>query len=185
MNRSVCSFRFSAGRRPSPSSAAASVVRALQQQLERRHHACLLTDGRFAGYCGWLLTSREIGEKWLNGEAELSSVPDRLADTVACTIVFCPDRRHVLPLIREARDRKPRPAGRVQAQPQRRRQKGRGPQHGFRRYGRLSPRRSCGPVWNAQAWAAPASALLNRVAILRRQLEVGSVGKSPRRLQLC
>jgi hypothetical protein len=83
------------------------LVRALQQQLERRHHACLLTDGRFAGYCGWLLTSREIGEKWLNGEAELSSVPDRLADTVACTIVFCPDRRHVLPLIREARDRNP------------------------------------------------------------------------------
>ncbi len=83
------------------------LVGALQQQLERGHHACLLAEGRLAGYCGWLLTSREIGEKWLKDEAELSSVPDRLADAAAFTIVFCPDRRHVLPLVREARNRHP------------------------------------------------------------------------------
>jgi hypothetical protein len=83
------------------------LVRALQQQLERRHHVCLMRGGRFAGYCGWLLTSREIGDRWLNDEAELSPVADGVADVVACTIVHCPDRRDVLPLIREARARNP------------------------------------------------------------------------------
>jgi hypothetical protein len=83
------------------------LVRALQQQLERRHHVCLTRGGRFAGYCGWLLTSREIGDRWLNDEGELTPVADDLADVVACTIVCCPDRRDVLPLIRQARARNP------------------------------------------------------------------------------
>lgn len=83
------------------------LVRALQQQLERRHHVCLMQGGRFAGYCGWLLTSRDISDRWLKDEAELSPVADGLADVVACTIVHCPERQHVLPLIREARARNP------------------------------------------------------------------------------
>jgi hypothetical protein len=84
--------------------AAGKLVIALKHQIAHGHHVCAFRADRLIGYCGWLYTTKAVGEAWLNGSGELKPVADAEADAAALTIVHFDDRDALRPMIRAIRE---------------------------------------------------------------------------------
>jgi hypothetical protein len=82
-------------------------ARALRQQLRHGHHLAAMRGPVLVGYVGWLLTSREIAEKWLQSGDVLRPVERSAANAAALTVVSAQERGVLLRLIRGARTMNP------------------------------------------------------------------------------
>ena len=78
------------------------LVIALKHQLARGHHVCAFRGELLVGYCGWLNTNSDIGERWMDGKGELKPVADN-ADAAALTIVRSDAADALTPMIRAIR----------------------------------------------------------------------------------
>ena len=78
-------------------------IRALKHQIAKGHHVCAFRNEKLVGYCGWLCTTSEAGEKWMNGGEDLKPVPDEEADAAALTIVRADEADVLQPMIRALR----------------------------------------------------------------------------------
>jgi hypothetical protein len=83
----------------------AEFVIALKHQLAHGHHFCAFRGDRLVGYCGWLWTTREIGERWMRGDGELKSVATENVDSAALTVVRADDPAALPLMIRALRER--------------------------------------------------------------------------------
>ena len=86
---------------------AGALTSAVRDQLLLQHHICAMRGPTLIGYCGWLLTSQEIGERWLHEQGSLDPVADDRADAGALTIVRAEDPKVLRKLIRATRDLNP------------------------------------------------------------------------------
>lgn len=82
---------------------ARKLLAALRYQLSQGCHVAGFEGDRLVAYCGWLLTSLEIGEAWLRADGSLTTIQPAQANAAALTIVRIPDRKNVLPMIRACR----------------------------------------------------------------------------------
>jgi hypothetical protein len=82
------------------------VVKTLLYQLESASHLAAGLDDRLVGYVGWISTTREIAEAWLDRDAQLRPAFEN-ADTLAVTILAAEEPSYIAPLIREAKVRHP------------------------------------------------------------------------------
>jgi len=82
----------------------ASIIR---QQLKMGHHLVAMDGKTVAGYVGWILTSKEIGDRWQKDLGKLTPVAEGKADSAALTVVASRDRSMLLRLIRGARTLNP------------------------------------------------------------------------------
>ena len=80
---------------------------AIRRQLHLGHHLVALRERSIVGYAGWLLTTEEVGEAWLEGRGRLAPVAPEYSNAAALTTVAVSDRAAVMPLVRGARDRNP------------------------------------------------------------------------------
>ena len=80
---------------------------AVKDQLQHQHHVCALRGTTLIGYCGWILFTEEMGERWLRDQAPFEPVPDDRANAGALTIVCASDPKVVRRLIRATRERNP------------------------------------------------------------------------------
>ena len=78
---------------------AGALTSAVRDQLLLQHHICAMRGPTLIGYCGWLLTSQEIGERWLHEQGSLDPVADDRADAGALTIVRAEDPKVLRKLI--------------------------------------------------------------------------------------
>ena len=78
-------------------------VLALKHQIADGHHVCAFRGDRLVGYCGWLETTSEIGERWRSGQASLLSVAPERADAAALTTVRSDEPDVLAPMIRAIR----------------------------------------------------------------------------------
>jgi hypothetical protein len=86
-----------------PSSRLVSLVK---HQLAQKCQICALRGKVMIAYCGWVLITKEIGDKWFQGEVGqygLPTAPPDRADAAALTIVRIVEPNLVLPLMRECR----------------------------------------------------------------------------------
>ena len=78
------------------------MTRTLLYQLEKQTHLVGTIDERIVAYLGWMRTSSEIAEKWINEGGPLR--PDRNSnDAVAVTVFAVADPRYSLAMIRKAK----------------------------------------------------------------------------------
>jgi len=85
------------------------LVPAIRNQLDQQRHVCALRGKVIVGYCGWVLMTREMGEKWLKGEArfDVAGIPADQADAGALTIVRIAEPKLVLSMMRACRKLNP------------------------------------------------------------------------------
>jgi hypothetical protein len=82
------------------------VVKSLLYQLESGSHLVAGQDDRIVGYVGWISTTCEIAEAWLDQDAKLRPSSENI-DALAVTILAAEHPRHIAPLIRQAKIRHP------------------------------------------------------------------------------
>jgi len=80
---------------------------AVKDQLQRQHHVCAMRGSTLIGYCGWILFTEEMGERWLRDQTPFEPVPDDQANAGALTIVCASDPKVVRRLIRATREANP------------------------------------------------------------------------------
>jgi hypothetical protein len=78
---------------------AGDLLAAVTYQLSHGLHFAGFEKNRMVAYCGWLTTSAERAEAWLQGKGRLDHVAPVSSDAVALTIVKIPKQEHVLPMI--------------------------------------------------------------------------------------
>lgn len=83
-----------------------SVVKSLLYQLDSGNHLVAGVDDRIVGYLGWISTTREIAEAWLDQDAQLRPSFENI-DAIAVTILAAEQPRYIGALIREAKIRHP------------------------------------------------------------------------------
>ena len=79
---------------------AGALVSAAKDQLLRQHHVCAMRGTTLIGYCGWILFTKEMGERWLRDQTPFEPIPDERANAGALTIVCASDPKVVRRLIR-------------------------------------------------------------------------------------
>ncbi len=82
---------------------AGTLTDAIHQQLKFGHNLVALRNNQVVGYAGWLLTTPEIAEGWVEGRARLVRKYGDDAVAAALTIVAGEDRQVITRLIRAAR----------------------------------------------------------------------------------
>jgi len=83
---------------------AGDLLAAVTYQLSHGLHFAGFEKNRIVAYCGWLTTSAERAEAWLQGKGRLDHVEPVASDAVALTVVKISNQEHVLPMIRACRD---------------------------------------------------------------------------------
>jgi len=76
---------------------------ALKAQIQHGYHVAAYRNQKLVGYAGWLNTTEEIAQQWLQNAGKLHGVPASSSNAVALTIVRIIDREAVLPIIRSCR----------------------------------------------------------------------------------
>jgi hypothetical protein len=79
----------------------------IRQQLKIGHHLVAMDGKTVVGYVGWILTTKEIGDRWQEDHGKLTPVAEGKADSAALTVVASRDRSILLRLIRGARTLNP------------------------------------------------------------------------------
>jgi hypothetical protein len=77
------------------------MVKTLLYQLQAGTHVVVGLDDRIVGYVGWIRTTQQIAEAWVEQDAQLRMAED--ADAIAVSVLVAEDSKHVLPLIRHAK----------------------------------------------------------------------------------
>jgi hypothetical protein len=77
------------------------MTRTLNYQLETGNHLIGALQDQVVGYLGWILTSDEIAERWVQEDGPLT--PVRHGTSVAITVMATKNSQHILPLVREAK----------------------------------------------------------------------------------
>jgi hypothetical protein len=80
---------------------------AIRVQLRHKHNFAVIENRKLRGYLGWLPTSIETAEKWLESDAILIPILDGETDAAALTIVAAADHAATRLLIRAARNHAP------------------------------------------------------------------------------
>lgn len=78
------------------------MIKTLLYQLETSSHLIAGLDDRMVGYVGWIRTTREIAEAWLERDAKLEPAFENI-DAIAVTVLATEDPQHMLPLIKQAK----------------------------------------------------------------------------------
>jgi hypothetical protein len=78
---------------------------AVRLQLRHEHHVAALAGKALVGYVGWLPTTSEAAEAWLDDRGPLHPILDREVDGFAVTIVLTVDSSITRPIVRAARYR--------------------------------------------------------------------------------
>ena len=85
------------------------VMKSLIYQLDNGTHAVAMNidpvtgkPSQLAAYVGWIKTTSQVAETWLNNDGPLSMTPDEY-DAVAVTILAAQDKRRMLGLIKHAK----------------------------------------------------------------------------------
>ena len=91
---------FLAHTKPFSQFEAGTLADALLLQLRQGHHLVALQDRKVVGYAGWLLTSRAVGDAWIEGRGKLRPVRQDLADAASLTIVAATEKSAIPRLIR-------------------------------------------------------------------------------------
>jgi len=86
---------------------AKALADALLLQLRLSNHLVAMQGNRMVGYAGWLHTSREVGEAWMNGFGKLNAISADKADAASLTIVRSTDNSATRRLLRGARELNP------------------------------------------------------------------------------
>ena len=79
----------------------------IRQQLKMGHHLVAMDGKTVVGYVGWILTTKEIGDRWQKDHGRLTPVAEGEADSAALTVVASRDRSILLRLVRGARTLNP------------------------------------------------------------------------------
>jgi hypothetical protein len=79
----------------------------VRQQLKTGYHLVAMDGKTVVGYAGWILTTKEIGDRWQNADGKLTPVTESKADSAALTVVASKNRSILLRLIRGARTLNP------------------------------------------------------------------------------
>lgn len=79
----------------------------VRQQLKTGYHLVAMDGKTVVGYVGWILTTKEIGDRWQNANGKLTPVAEGKADSAALTVVASNYRPVLLRLIRGARTLNP------------------------------------------------------------------------------
>lgn len=79
----------------------------IQHQLATSCHLVAVRSRSLVGYTGWIHTTADNGNKWLEDNVELHPVDARSADAAALTIVAIEERAILLPMIRHLRKKNP------------------------------------------------------------------------------
>lgn len=79
----------------------------VRQQLKTGYHLVAMDGKTVVGYVGWILTTKEIGDRWQNAEGKLTPVVEENSDSAALTVVASKNRSILLRLIRGARTLNP------------------------------------------------------------------------------
>jgi hypothetical protein len=87
---------------------AKTLVRAVEYQIVNGFHVAGFSGETLVGYCGWLQITRDDGELWLAGNAELKPAPPTASDAVALHIVRIDERAAARLLIRACRNLEPK-----------------------------------------------------------------------------
>jgi len=82
---------------------AGDLVAAITYQLSLGHHVAGMENKRLIAYCGWLTTSTERAEAWLQGKGRLEPIAPPAGNAAALTIVKVRQQSHLLPMIRACR----------------------------------------------------------------------------------
>jgi hypothetical protein len=83
-----------------------AVVKSLLYQLESGSHLVAGVDDRIVGYVGWISTTHEIAEAWLEQDVPLRAAAENI-DAVAITVMAAEHPRFISGLIRQAKIRHP------------------------------------------------------------------------------
>ncbi len=86
---------------------AATLVAAVQHQLSERNHLCLISDGRLAGYLGWVPVTHRIAQTWMENQGPLDIAPRQHAEALALTILSSLSTKGTRALIAAARNLNP------------------------------------------------------------------------------
>src|SRR5216684_118892 len=78
------------------------MIKTLLYQLETGSHLIAGLDDRIVGYVGWIRTTREIAEAWLERDAKLEPAFEQI-DAIAVTVLAAEDPQHMLPLVKHAK----------------------------------------------------------------------------------
>lgn len=81
-----------------------SMVSSVTAQMMGGTYLVALSENKVCGYVGWLMTTREIAESWLNGTGKLTTTSNK-PSAAAITILAVSDKELLLPMVRSARRR--------------------------------------------------------------------------------
>ena len=80
-------------------------VSSLIHQINDGTHLIVETNDEMAGYLGWVRTSKEMAENWMNSTGDLSKVAD--GDAIVVTIFHAEDSKDILQMVRAAKKLEP------------------------------------------------------------------------------
>ena len=98
---------FVGRRTPFASFEAGVLIDALSHQLRDQHHLVALDGIKMVGYAGWLMTTTEIAESWIENRGQLRRRSGKDAEAAVLTIVASVDTSVTKRLIRGARHLNP------------------------------------------------------------------------------
>lgn len=98
-------LRFLANHEPFSEFEFGATTNSVLYQMRSNSYFVCVKDDQVAGYLGWIRTSDEKGQAWLNEGAPLTA--DSTATAVAVTIFAVDERRFIRPMIRYAKKREP------------------------------------------------------------------------------
>lgn len=81
-----------------------NIASAVRGQLASGCNLAAVRGNEVAGYLGWIYTTPELAEDWMEGRGLLKSLPRNEAAAAALTIVASVDRAATVRLIRGARE---------------------------------------------------------------------------------
>lgn len=81
-------------------------VSSLMHQINDGTHLIVERNDQLCGYLGWVRTSKEIAEDWIENRGPLTKVVD--GDAVVVTIFHAQDNRDILRMIKAAKNITPR-----------------------------------------------------------------------------
>jgi hypothetical protein len=74
----------------------------LRYQLETQCHLVAGDDDEIVGYLGWIRTTNEIAEAWMNNQGALTAAAEN-ASAAVVTVIVASNPKYLLPLIRRSK----------------------------------------------------------------------------------
>lgn len=81
-----------------------TLANVVKRQLSDGNNLAGVCDGQLVGYAGWLHTTEEVGEEWMENRAVLKPLKESDANAAALTVVAVTDPKITTRLMRGARE---------------------------------------------------------------------------------